>query len=580
MKVRRPVFLADDAEELNNRGTKIIRSFCEWAPIFRQGGKAREHTRPPIDAAKFVPHRYDENPTMAETVQSTASRGAGESYWLTRFVILRLLGCVYAVAFLVAAKQILPLIGSHGLLPLNLFLERVQIAVGSPAAGFIRLPSLFWLAHSDAVLQLAAWAGLVLSCMVVAGYANALMMAALWALYLSFVHVGQDWYGYGWEIQLLETGFLAIFLCPLLDGRPFPKRAPPLALLWLFRWLIFRIMLGAALIKLRGDPVWRNLTALYYHFETQPIPNPLSRWFCFLPHWMLKAGVLFNFLAELIAPWFAFYPRIARHIAGVILVLFQFTLILSGNLSFLNWLTIIPALACFDDGFWAKLLPHALVNRATTAAAAAQPSRPMQRAAWMVAVMVGLLSIQPVVNLISPVQIMNTSFNPLDLVNTYGAFGTVGRERLNVVFEGTDAGVPDAHAMWKAYPYRALPVALDRRPPQIAPYQPRLDWQMWFASMSTPDQYPWTLNLVWKLLHNDPGALGLFGGNPFPEKPPRYIRAVLYRYEFAPPGNPGGNWWKREELGLWLPPLSADDPRLLDFLKQAGWLDDTNSVSP
>ncbi len=355
---------------------------------------------------------------------------------------------------------------------------------------------------------------------------------------------------------------------------------PPLVVLWLFRWLIFRIMVGSALIKLRGDSVWRDLTALYYHFETQPIPNPLSRWFYFLPHGILKAGVLFNFLAELIAPWFAFCPRVARRIAGVIMVLFQFTLILGGNLSFLNWLTIVPALACFDDGFWAKLLPRALVNRATAAAAAAQPSLPMQRGALVVAAIIGVLSVQPVINLISPLQIMNTSFDPLDLVNTYGAFGTVGRERLNVVFEGTDADVPDARAVWKAYPYQALPVALDQRPPQIAPYQPRLDWQMWFASMSTPDQYPWTLHLVWKLLHNDPGALSLFRGNPFPEKPPRYIRAVLYRYEFAKPGNPEGNWWKREALGLWLPPLSAADPRLPDFLKQAGWLENTNSVSP
>ncbi|HXR05675.1 MAG TPA: lipase maturation factor family protein, partial [Verrucomicrobiae bacterium] len=427
---------------------------------------------------------------MTETNSSSPLPAAGDNYWLTRFVMLRLLGCVYAVAFLAAAKQILPLVGSHGLLPVDLYLERVQNALGSPLAGFVRLPSLFWFAHSDAVLQLAAWVGFALSCVVVAGYANAILMALLWALYMSFVHVGQDWYGYGWEIQLLETGFLAIFLCPLLDGRPFPKRAPPVVVLWLFRWLIFRIMLGAALIKLRGDPAWPNLTALYYHFETQPIPNPLSRAFHFLPHWMLKAGVLFNFLAELVAPWFAFYPRIGRRIAGVILVLFQFSLILSGNLSFLNWLTIVPALACFDDGFWARLLPRALVQRATAASAAAQPSRPMQGAAWAVAVLVGVLSVQPVVNLISPRQIMNTSFNPLDLVNTYGAFGTVGRERLNVVFEATDADAPDASAVWKAYPYRALPVALDRRPPQIAPYQPRLDWQMWFAAMNTPDQYP------------------------------------------------------------------------------------------
>ncbi len=504
---------------------------------------------------------------------------AGDSYWLARFAMLRLLGFVYAVAFLAAAKQILPLIGSHGLLPLDLFLSQVQTALGSPAAGFFRLPSLFWFAHSDASLHTAAWIGFGLSCVVVAGYANAILMTVLWVLYMSFVHVGQDWYGYGWEIQLLETGFLAIFLCPLLDGRPFPKREPPVVMFWLFRWLIFRIMVGAALIKLRGDSCWRDLTALYYHFETQPIPGPLSRWFTFLPHWSLKSGVIFNFLAELIAPWFAFYPRLGRHIAGVVMVTFQITLILSGNLSFLNWLTLVPALACFDDSFWSKLLPRALVQRATAAAASASPSLPMRRAAWIVAAIVALLSFQPVANMISPNQIMNTSFDPLDVVNTYGAFGTVGRERLNVVFEGTDAAAPDDHAAWKAYPYLALPVALNRRPPQIAPYQPRLDWQMWFASMSTPDQYPWTLHLIWKLLHNDSGALSLFGGNPFPGKPPRYIRAVLYRYQFAAPGNRDGNWWKREKLGLWLPPLSADDPRLVQFLQQAGWLDETNSAS-
>ena len=377
---------------------------------------------------------------------------------------------------------------------------------------------MFWFAHSDAVLQTAAWAGFALSCVVVAGYANTIIMTVLWMLYMSFAHLGQDWYGYGWEIQLLETGFLGIFLCPLHDGRPFSKREPPLVVLWLFRWLIFRIMLGSALIKLRGDSCWRDLTALYYHFETQPIPGPLSRFFHFLPRWMLKGGVLFNYLAELVAPWFAFFPRLARHIAGAVMVAFQITLILSGNLSFLNWLTIVPALACFDDGVWAKLLPRALVQRARAAAAAAQPSRPMRGAAWTVAALVGVLSVQPVVNMISPGQIMNTSFDPLDLVNTYGAFGSVGRERFNVVFEGTDAAVPDPRAVWKAYPYQALPVDLNRMPRQIAPYQPRLDWQMWFAAMSTYDEYPWTLHLVWKLLHNDPGALSLFGGNPFLEK--------------------------------------------------------------
>jgi len=494
-----------------------------------------------------------------------------DTYWLTRFVILRLLGAIYAVAFLAAAKQILPLIGSQGLTPLGLFLDQVRGALGSSAAGFFRLPSIFWFSHSDAFLHDSAWAGFALSCLVVVGYANAIVMTVLWLLYMSFVHLGQDWYGYGWEIQLLETGFLAIFLCPLLDGRPFPKREPPLVIIWLFRWLICRIMIGAALIKLRGDVVWRDWTALYYHFETQPIPNPLSRWFHFLPRSVLKGGVVFNYIAELAAPFFAFYPRSGRRVAGVVMILFQVVLILSGNLSFLNWVTIVPALACFDDAFLAKLLPRGLVQRATSAAAKTKPSRPMQRTAWVIAALAGLLSIQPVLNMIAPTQIMNTSFDPLDLVNTYGAFGSIGRERLNVVFEGTDADSPDAQTVWKPYPYVALPVALDRRPPQIAPYQPRLDWQMWFASMSDANNYPWTLHLVWKLLHNDPGALSLFGGNPFPDKPPRYIRAVLYRYAFVRPGNSEGNWWRRDELGLWLPPLSVTDPQFPALLRQAGW---------
>jgi hypothetical protein len=173
-------------------------------------------------------------------------------------------------------------------------------------------------------------------------------------------------------------------------------------------------------------------------------------------------------------------------------------------------------------------------------------------------------------NMISPQQIMNTSFDPLDLVNTYGAFGTVGRERFNVVFEGTNDDLPSDDGDWIAYPYKGLPVDPAKMPPQVAPYHLRLDWQMWFAAMATPNQYPWTVHLIWKLLHNDPGTLSLFANNPFPGKPPHYVRAVLYQYEFAPPGNP--DWWTRKKLGLWIPPLSVDDPRLIGFLREAGWL--------
>ncbi len=500
-------------------------------------------------------------------------RHSQPTYWLTRFMILRLLGIVYAVAFLVAIGQALPLIGSEGLTPVGLFLHRVSAALGSDGAGFVRLPSLFWMDHSDTFMLVVAWTGLVLSLVVVAGFANALVMAMLWILYMSFVHVGQVWYGYGWEIQLLETGFLAIFLCPLLDMRPFPRRAAPLPVIFLFRWLVFRIMLGAGLIKVRGDAAWRNGTALFYHFQTQPLPGPLSRWFNFLPHFILRAGVWFNWLAELVAPFFVFWPRVGRYIAGTVIIAFQLTLIVSGNLSFLNWLTIVPALACFDDRFWAEVLPAFLVSRATAARENVQPSRPMTTVAWAVTIIIAVLSIQPVMNMLSRRQIMNTSFDPLDLVNTYGAFGTVGKERLNVVFEGTSDTVPDSTARWQPYIYKGLPVRLGSRPPQVAPYQLRLDWQMWFAAMASPDHYPFVRHLVWKLLHNDKEALKLFADNPFPGQPPKYIRAVLYRYRFARRGNPEGNWWIRRRIGVWLPASSVDDPQLISYLEERGWLE-------
>jgi hypothetical protein len=503
----------------------------------------------------------------------TADGGGRPSYWLTRFVILRLLGLVYFVAFLSLAHQVLPLIGAHGLLPARDFLSRVTATLGASDAGFFALPSIFWLGVSDRALVALAWTGVALSALVVAGVANAILMALLWALYMSFVHIGQDWYGYGWEIQLLETGFLAIFLCPLVDPRPFPRRPPPTAVIWLHRWLIFRIMLGAGLIKLRGDACWRDLSCLYYHYETQPIPNPLSRTLHFQAQWFQKLGVLWNHFTELVVPWLAFWPRPARHVAGLLLIAFQVFLILSGNLSFLNWLTIVPCLACFDDGLLARVLPARLTVRARRAATTAIPSRLQHVAVAGLVAAVALLSIAPVANLLSSRQAMNTSFDRLHLVNTYGAFGSVGRVRPEIVFSGTNDPTPSADADWKDYEFKCKPGALDRRPCVISPYHYRLDWQIWFAAMSTPERYPWTVHLVSKLLHNDAETLGLLATNPFPGAPPRWVRAELYRYRFAPPGDPSGAWWRREDVREWIPPLSADDPRLRRFLDAYGWRD-------
>ena len=495
----------------------------------------------------------------------------GNSYWLTRFVILRLLGFVYAVAFFVAVKQIVPLIGSHGLTPAVRYLALLGKQMGSPAVGMLQLPTLFWFGISDHGLLILSWVGLALSLVVLAGYANAIILTILWMLYMSIVHVGQIWYGYGWEIQLLETGFLSIFLCPLLDGRPFPKTAPPVLIIWLFRWLGFRIMIGAGLIKLRGDSCWHDLTCLYYHYETQPIPSPISRYFHFSPHWLLKSEVAWNHFVELVVPWFSFGPRVARHIAGILLIGFQIFLIISGNLSFLNYLTIIPFLACLDDTLLRRLLPGFIVRRAERAAELPEPARIANVVAGVVTALVAFLSIAPVLNLVSGRQVMNTSFDPLDLVNTYGAFGVVGRERYEIVFEGTEDRRITGETQWKEYEFQAKPGNPNRAPPFVAPYQPRIDWQIWFAAMASPAEYPWTLHFVWKLLHNDSGTLTLLAGNPFPNAPPHYIRARLYHYQFAPLGE--RTWWKREPVGEWLPALSAEDAQFRRILSAMNWAD-------
>jgi len=522
-----------------------------------------------------------------------------DTYWLTRFVLLRWMGFVYVIAFYVAARQLVPLVGEHGLTPAPLFQNEVRQYLGAHLVGaelvrtpapvwqaFFTEPSLFWFDCSDTMLRVIPWIGVVLSIALLLGYTNAIIMAVLWFFYLSLVEVGQDWYGYGWEIQMSETGFLCIFLCPLLNPRPFPPRPPPIAIIWLFRWLVVKIMLGSALIKWRSDytapePVWQNLTALFYHFETQPIPNPFSRYFHFLPHPVLQFGVIWTFIVEGIAPFFAFGPRWARYIAGLVMISFQLTLIVSGNLSFFNWLTILPAWACFDDRFWRWITPTWLKSNAMEAQLAARPHTAMVVTSWCAFALLCVLNIFPLLNLFDlhfkdgelvQGQAMNTSYDPFHLANSYGAFGTVGKERDQLVIEGTDSDTPDNSADWKEYPTVGQPWDPMRRPPFIAPYQPHLDWQLWFAAMASPEYYTWTYNLVWKLLHNDPATLSLFAANPFPDHPPKYIRLVLYIYHFAPLNDPQHRYWIRDRQFNWLPPYSVDSPGLLDVLKQQGWL--------
>ena len=494
------------------------------------------------------------------------------SFWLVRAALLRSLGLIYASAFLILVRQGRALIGAQGILPAAHYLERLTSVFGSRIAAFWKLPSLFWLSSSDAWLESCAWLGLLGALAVLAGFSNAPLLALLWALYLSFTHVGQIFYGYGWDSLLCEAGFLAIFLAPSWRPRAFdPSSPPPQLVLLLFRWLSFRIMFGAGLIKLRGDECWQNLTCLAYHYETQPNPGPFSPLFHAAPLWFHKLGTLFNHLVELVAPFGVFGPRPARLVAGSLIVIFQSILILSGNLSFLNWLTLFIAFACFDDQALLRVLPaqwRQTLQSRLALLADAEPTRARRAVGVVLALVIGALSLNPVVNLLSPHQAMNASFDPFNLVNTYGAFGSVSRERYEVIIEGTRSASLDANSEWQAYELPCQPGPLDRRPCWITPYHYRLDWQLWFVPLSPGYQRRWFLSLTRKLLQGDTAVLALFAKNPFPERPPQFIRASFYRYRFAPLGS--RDTWQRSPAGQYLAPVSLEDPEFLEALRAYG----------
>jgi len=465
----------------------------------------------------------------------------GLAGWYTRFTFERALALVYLTAFLVAANQFVPLLGEHGLLPVPRFIRQVS---------FTESPSLFYFAATDRAFTAAAWLGIALSIFAFSGFpqargtlAAAATWAALWALYLSFVNVGQIFYGFGWETLLLEVGFLTIFA----GGT---ATEPNRLIVWMWRWVLFRIMFGAGLIKLRGDACWRDLTCLDYYFETQPIPNPLSWYFHWLPSAAHHAGVVINHIAELIVPFGYLAPQPICGIAGVVTILFQLMLIVSGNLSWLNWLTLVLAIPTLDDRWlsWLPIAPPLL-----------HPEHLIHRAAiYVLAATVLALSIAPVMNMLSPTQMMNYSFNPVHLVNTYGAFGSITKTRYEIVLEGTDDAVPDDAAEWREYEFKGKPGAPSRRPPQIAPYHLRLDWLMWFAAMSSPYEHSWFEPLLQKLLEGDRQTLALLRTNPFPDHPPHFIRARYYAYRFTTRDErrATGEWWHREPRALYYPPVT------------------------
>ncbi|XP_046709676.1 lipase maturation factor 1 isoform X3 [Silurus meridionalis] len=461
--------------------------------------------------------------SKSETVQQKEKNDKKEevrvrtgTYWLTRILLLRSIAFIYFVAFTVAYNQNKQLIGERGLTPSRDYLRSVKRYVG------------------------------------------------------------------GWESQLLETGFLCIFLCPVWSLAKFPRHCPPsLISIWSFRWLIVRIMLGAGLIKIRGDHCWRDLTCMDYHYETQPVPNPISYFLHHSPWWFHRFETMSNHFIELVVPFFTFMGRRMCMVNGVLQILFQVVLILSGNLSFLNWVTIVPSLACFDDAALAFLFrPSHQTNQTllkNEEAAEQTPTKGMLiRRVVNVAfgILIAYLSVPVVINLLSPRQVMNTSFDPLRIVNTYGAFGSITKERTEVVFQGTlNVTHSDEGVVWEEYEFMCKPGTIERRPCLISPYHYRLDWLMWFAAFQTYEQNEWVIQIAGRLLANDSTVLSLMAHNPFQGKDkPRWIRGEHFRYKFTKPGSASaakGNWWVRKRIGPYFPPVNLEGLR--KYFRSRNW---------
>ncbi len=466
-------------------------------------------------------------------------------YLVARFLIERGLAAIYVVAFVVALRQFPALCGERGLEPATGVLRATP--------RFLDGPSIFRLTgYSDAKLRIVGWAGVFVALSLLVGLAQvaplAVTMAAwlvLWALYSSIVNVGGTFYSFGWETLLLEAGFLAIFL-----GNA--EVAPPWPVLVAFRWLAFRLEFGAGLIKLRGDPCWRELTCMRFHHETQPLPNPLSWLFHRLPDQLHRVETVGNFVAQLVLPFGLFLPQPIGTIAAGLMLATQLYLVVSGNYAWLNWATIVAMTAAMADP-----VIHAIVPVVPLGGAFGPAPAWFGVAVVVVALAVLALSWFPVRNLLSPRQAMNRSFEPFRLVNTYGAFGSVSRVRDEVVVEGTTDDEPGPSSTWLEYGFKAKPGEERRLPPQVAPYHLRLDWLMWFLPLSPSYGESWFVPFLVRLLQGDGPTLRLLRRNPFPDAPPRWVRARLFRYRFTTWRELRATqaWWVRRPVGELVGPI-------------------------
>ena len=470
---------------------------------------------------------------------------------LAREVLQRGVAAVFLVAFVSTVNQFPALLGERGLLAVPAFLRRVR---------FRQSPSLFHWRYSDRLLLIVAWGGTLVAATLVVGlpqlgppWVPMVAFLLLWAGYLSIVNVGQTFTAFGWETLLLEAGFIVAFL----GSREVPPPAPVLLFLC---WLVFRLEFGAGMIKIRGGREWRDLTAMEFHHETQPMPGPFSWHAHRLPRWAHRVEVVGNHVVQLGVPWFLFAPQPVASIAAGLIILSQLWLIVTGNFAWLNWITVVLAFAAVSDTSLRAALPW--LPSSGGAATDGSGSSPPWWTLLVLAVTAGLvlLSIRPLINLFSRRQLMNASFNRYHLVNAYGAFGTVTKVRRELIVEGTDAADLGDETGWREYGFRGKPGDPLRRPPQFAPYHLRLDWLLWFLALGVRDT-AWFERYLERLLQGDRAALALLRENPFPDGPPRWIRVTVWRYRFTTgrERRETGAWWVRTRLGVLVEPMSLGE---------------------
>lgn len=400
---------------------------------------------------------------------------------------------------------------------------------------------LWWAPHRDNLnpwLDGIAWSGIVVSTVILLrGAANVPLVFSLWLLQKSLMNVGGLWYGYGWEPQLAELSFHTLFMVPLLSLNPIPQFPVSPWVRWTLQWHLFRVMMGAGLIKLRsGDPKWKNGTVMNYFYETQPVPNPLTRYMHWMPAAWHRLELWGNHLVELVTPWLLILPGLptgVRRMGGMVQILFQFIIIMGGNLSFLNWLTMVPAIMCFDDALVGRFFSPSRRQEAWAAACTKHmpPVRKLVNVLFFALIV--KLSVPVVKNLLSERQTMIASYDPLRLVNSYGAFGSVGEVREEwIISSSVD------NENWKEYEFKVKPGCIYRPPRFISPYHHRLDWQMWLAAnLRQPYRSEWIYPFLIKLLKSDPDTLKLIEHDPFEHsgERPKYIKIDAYRYRFHRP---------------------------------------------